>query len=325
MRAAWYSRFGAAAEVLEVGDLEPPVAGEGEVLVKVAASGVNPVDVKRRQGGRGAMETGRVIPHFDGAGVIEAVGEGGDPERVGERVWIYEAQWETPLGCAAEYVTVPSERAVFLPDDVDFAAGASLGIPAITAHRSVFADGPVEGQTILVTGGAGAVGRYAVQFAHLGGARVLTTVSSEAKAELAASAGAEMVIDYKSEDVAARVMEATDGAGVDRVVEVELGGNLETSLAVLKVNGVIASYASEGAPEPTLPFYPFLYKSIVLRHVLVFQVPEDGKVDAVLDIGEWIAGGAISHQIGQRFGLDEIVAAHEAVEGGAVGKVLVEI
>jgi NADPH2:quinone reductase len=325
MRAAWYSRFGAAAEVLETGEMETPVAGEGEVLVKVAVSGVNPVDVKRRQGGRGEMEASRVVPHFDGAGVIEAVGEGVDSERVGERVWVYEAQWGSPLGSSAECVAVPSERAVFLPDEADFADGACLGIPAITAHRSVFADGPVEGETLLVTGGAGAVGRYAVQFAHLEGARVLTTVSSEIKGELAAAAGADVVIDYKRDDVVARVMEATDGAGVDRVVEVELGGNLATSLAVLKVNGVIASYASEGVSEPTLPFYPFLYKSVVLRHVLVFQVPEDGKADAVTDITEWLAGGQISHHIGERFGLDEIAAAHQAVEGGAVGKVLIEL
>ena len=325
MRAAWYSRFGSAAEVLETGDVERPEPGEGQVLVKVAVSGVNPVDVKRRQGGRGEIEAARVIPHFDGAGVIEAIGEGVDTARIDERVWVYEAQWGTPLGCASEYVVVPSERAAFLPDDTDFADGACLGIPAITAHRCVFADGPVNGETILVTGGAGAVGRYAVQFAKLGGARVLATVSGTAKGELASQAGADVVIDYRREDVAARVREATDGAGVDRVVEVELGGNLGAALEVLKVNGVIAAYASEGVPEPALPFYPFLYKSLVLRHVLVFQIPEDGKADAVSDVTEWLAGGQVSHHIDQRFGLDEIVAAHQAVEAGAAGKVLIEL
>lgn len=325
MRAAWYSRFGAAAEVLETGIVEDIEVGDGEVLVRVSVSGVNPVDVKRRQGGRGEMDSPRVIPHFDGAGVIEAVGEGVDRARLGQRVWLYEAQWGTPRGSAAEYVTVPARRAAPLPEGADFAAGACLGIPAITAHRSVFADGPVNGLTVLVTGGAGAVGRYAIQFAKLGGAQVLTTVSSDEKAELASSAGAVEAINYKREDVADRVMELTDGEGVDRVVEVELGGNLAASLQILKVNGVIAAYASEGVPEPTLPFYPSLYKSVLMRHVLVFQVPEDGKSQAVADINRWMTEGRVSHHIGQRYPLAEIVAAHEAVEAGAVGKVLVEI
>jgi len=291
----------------------------------MVTSGVNPVDVKRRRGGRGGAEEPRVIPHFDGAGVIEATGEGVDPGRVGERVWIYEAQWGTPFGCAAEYATVPAARAVPLPEGADFATGACLGIPALTAHRAVFADGPVTDQTILVTGGAGAVGRYAIQFATLGGARVLTTVSSEAKGELARSAGCDGVIDYKQEDVAARVMDATDGAGVDRVVDVEMGGNLAPSLAILKVNGVIATYASEANPEPTLPFYPFLYKSVVLRFVLVFQVPEEGKAQATSDLTRWMVEGRLTHHIGERFALEDIAAAHVAVEAGAVGKVLVDI
>jgi NADPH2:quinone reductase len=325
MRAAWYSSFGDADTVLKTGEMERPEAGLGEVLVRMAVSGVNPVDVKRRQGGRGEMEAPQVIPHFDGAGVIEAVGEGVDSGRVGERVWIYEAQWGSPLGCAAEYAVVPAARAIALPEGTELAAGACLGIPAITAHRAVFADGPVTGQTILVTGGAGAVGRYAIQFAKLGGARVLATVSSEAKGELSRSAGCDSVIDYRQEDVAARVGELTESAGVDRVVEVEMGGNLETSLAVLKVNGVIATYASEANPEPTLPFYPFLYKSVVLRHVLVFQIPEEGKTQATSDITRWMAEGQISHHIGESFKLADIVAAHQAVEGGAVGKVLVEV
>ena len=326
MRAAWYSRFGAAAEVLETGIIDDPEVGDGEVLVRVSVSGVNPVDVKRRRGGRGSeMDSSRVIPHFDGAGVIEAVGNGVDRARVGERVWVYEAQWGTSNGSAAEYVSVPAERAAPLPEGTDFATGACLGIPAITAHRSVFADGPVDGRTVLVTGGAGAVGRYAIQFANLGGARVLTTVSSEAKAELALSAGAEEAINYKTEDVGSRVMELTAGEGVDRIVEVELGGNLATSLKVIKVNGAIAAYASEASPEPTLPFYLSLYKSMLIRHLLVFQVPDEDKAHAVADINRWMAEGRLSHNIGQHYPLAEIVAAHEAVEAGAVGKVLVEI
>lgn len=325
MRAAWYRQFGAAADVLETGDVQRPEAGAGEVLVRVSVSAVNPVDVKRREGGRGEMEAPRVIPHFDGAGLVEAVGEGVDSSRVGERVWLYEVQWGTPYGSAAEYVAVPAARAVPLADGTDFAEGACLGIPAITAHRGVYADGPVTGATVLVTGGAGAVGRYAIQFAKLGGAKVIASVSSTAKGELASSAGADVVVNYRNDDVVSRVMEATGGVGVDRIVEVELGGNLETSQAVLKVNGVIAAYASQANPEPMLPFYPFLYRSVVLRHVLVFQIPEEDKLRAVSDINRWMAEGNISHHIGQRFALNEISAAHEAVESGAVGKVLVEI
>ena len=325
MRAAWYASFGAAADVLETGEMETPSPETGEVLVRVSTSGVNPVDVKRRQGGRGEMEAPRVIPHFDGAGVIEAAGDGVDPSRVGERVWLYEAQWASPLGSAAEYCCVPSSRAVALPDETGFDAGASLGIPALTAHRSVFADGSVEGKSILVTGGAGAVGRYAIQFAKRGGARVLTTVSSDSKAEIAGAAGADTIIDYKQDDVAGRVMEATEGEGVDRIVEVELGTNLDTSLKIIKTNGVISTYASQADPEPTLPFYAFLYKSVTLHHVIVFLMPEEAKGQAVADITAWMSEGKISHQIGERFSLDEIAAAHEAVEGGAVGKVLIEI
>ena len=325
MRAAWYSRFGEAAEVLETGDIEAPEVGAGDVLVRVEVSGVNPVDVKRRQGGRGEMEAPKVIPHFDGAGTIEAVGEGVDSGRVGDRVWIYEAQWGSPLGSAAENVVVPSVRAVPLPDGTEATAGACLGIPALTAHRGVFSDGPVSGQSVLVTGGAGAVGRYAIQFAKLGGAKVFSTVSSEEKAELARSAGADEVIDYKTEDVAGCVLELTNGMGVDRIVEVEMGGNLATSLEILRVNGVIATYASEANPEPVLRFYPSLYKSLVLRHILVFQIPEEAKELAVADISGWMEAGQITHHIGERFSLDEIVAAHQAVESGAVGKVLVEI
>ena len=177
MRAVWYSNFGPAEEVLEVGELPAPGAASGEVLVRVAASGVNPVDVKRRLGGRGEMSAERVIPHFDGAGVIEAVGEGVPADRIGERVWLYEAQWGSDEGSAAEWVTLRQELAVPLSSETSFAEGAALGIPALTAHRCVLGDGPVEGRTILVTGGAGAVGGYAVQFAALSGAMVIATAA----------------------------------------------------------------------------------------------------------------------------------------------------
>lgn len=324
MRAAWYTRFGAAAEVLEVGEVEDPTPGPGQVRVRVACSGINPVDIKRRHGGRGNMPAPRVIPHFDGAGIIDAVGPDVDEGRVGHRVWVYDGNWKQFTGTAAEWLCLPAVRAVDLPDDVDFATGACLGIPAMTAHRCVFADGPVEGQTVLVTGGAGAVGSYAVQFAKLGGAQVIATISGGGKARRARECGADHVVNYRTEDVAARVREITGGRGADRIVEVDFGGNLETSIAALKANGVIAAYASDSALEPAVPFYRLVYRNITVHHVLVLDMPDAAKDQAVADITKWLAAGRLTHLVGQRFALDDIVAAHEAMEGGAYGKVLID-
>ncbi|HLI28100.1 MAG TPA: NADPH:quinone reductase [Chloroflexota bacterium] len=328
MRAAWYERKGPAREVLQLGELPPPTPGPGEVRVRVHFSGVNPSDTKNRSGWQGnlAMPFPRIIPHQDGAGVIDAVGEGVPATRAGERVWVYEAQLGRPFGTAAEYVVVPSEQAVPLPPGVDLAVGACLGVPAMTAHYCVFADGPVAGQTVLVTGGAGAVGCYAVQWAKLGGARVLATVSSEEKAAVARAAGADAVLNYRAEDVAARVLELTGGAGVDRVVEVAFGANLSVTQAVLKPNGVVAAYSSDAEPQPRLPFRAFLQKNAVIRTVLVYVMPRAAHAAAVRDITTALEAGRLQHLIGRRLPLAGIAAAHEAVEQGAVlGKVLVEI
>lgn len=323
MKAVWYDRFGPAREVLECGEMPEPRPGAGEVRVRVAVSGVNPIDVKRRLGGRGGMTAPRIVPHFDGAGTIDSVGPGVPGSRVGERVWVFKAQWQRDFGTAAELVTVPSECAVPLPETTSFAEGAGLGIPVLTAYPGVFADGDVAGQTILVTGGAGAVGRYAIQFAKLGGARVMTTVSNDDKAEIARAAGADQVINYRSEDVAKRVKELTDGTGVDRIVEVEFGGNLAASVAAIKPRGVIATYASQAVPEPKLPFYEMMYKNIVVRMIVTFGVADELQRRGVKDVTEWLRQGKLSHQVGETFPLAETVAAHEAVERHAVGKVLV--
>ena len=326
MRAAWHAEFGPAAEVLQIGDLDTPEPGEGEVLVRVRASGINPLDVKKRAGARGALEVDRAVPHYDGAGVIEAVGSGVDAGRMGDRVWLFEGQFGRWLGTAAEYISLPSSRAVLLPDAVSFAEGACLGIPALTAHRAVCADGSVAGQTILVTGAAGAVGSYAVQFAALSGATVIGTVSSDQKAERAVAYGAAHTINYKSEDVVARVKELTDGAGVDRVVEVELGGNMPVTSRVLKANAVIAAYASMAVPEATVPFYPFLRTGPKIEIVACFTVPEADKMQGVRDIGEWMAAGNLRHNVGPSFPLEDIVAAHQTVESGSViGGAVLEI
>ncbi|MGB0625429.1 MAG: NADPH:quinone reductase [Alphaproteobacteria bacterium] len=326
MRAAWYADFGAAKDVFEIGEQDAPVAGDGQVLVRVHASGINPLDVKRRAGERGPMIGDRMIPHFDGAGVIEAVGEGVDPARVGERVWLFEGHWKRADGTAAEYVVLDSSRANPLPDSQSFAEGACLGIPAMTAHPLVFTDGPVDGQTILVTGAAGAVGNYAVQMARNGGATVIGTVSSDEKAARAIEDGASHAINYKTEDVAARVMELTDGKGVDRVVEVELGGNIETTAKVLKTGGVIAAYASMAQPIVPFSFYGFLMKSPTLRIIGCFTMPEDFKMQSVADISRWMDEGKLTSRVAAEFPLDEISAAHEMVEAGRqVGGVVVTI
>jgi NADPH2:quinone reductase len=325
MRAVWYEQQGAAVDVLRIGDMDRPEPGPGELRVRLAASGVNPVDCKRRRGGRGAMDGPRVVPHFDGAGVVDALGDGVDGRRLGERVWIYQAQWDRAMGSAADAIALDAALAVRLPDNSGFDEGACLGIPAMTAHRCVFADGPVTGQTVLVTGGAGSVGRYAVQFAALGGARVIATVSSAEKAAVARAAGAHEVLDYKSEDVAERIKEITGAAGVTRIVEVEFGGNLETSLAVIADNGVIASYASDAVLEPALPFYRLAYANVTVRPVLVFAMPEEAKRRAIADITRWAESGELSHHMGPRFALEDCAAAHAAVEAGALGKVIVQI
>ena len=325
MRAVWYSAFGSAEEVLEAGETETPHAGPGEVRVRLHASGVNPVDVKRRAGGRGASDAPRVIPHFDGSGVIDELGEGVDPSRLGQRVWVYEAQWESDAGTAAEFVTLDETRAVPLPVTASFHDGACLGIPALTAHRCVFGDGSVNGQTLLVTGGAGAVGNYAIQFATLDGARVISTVSGPEKGRIAHAAGASDVVDYRQEPVGERVLDLTDGKGVDRVVEVEFGGNLSEALAATRIGGVIATYASQNDPEPKIPFYQLLYRNLAVRFEVVFMMPTESKLAAISDITGWLADGRLQHHVAETFPLEKAVLAHLAVEAGPVGKVVLDV
>ena len=325
MRAAWYDKVGAAAEVLKVGDLPIPEPGPGEVRVRVFASGLNPTDVKARVR-PGSMPGPRVIPHQDGAGVIDKVGAGVPASRVGERVWLYIVQWQRQWGTAAEYTVVPAQLAVRLPANTSFAEGACLGIPAVTAHRCLFADGPIAGHTVLVTGGAGAVGHYAVQLAKWAGARVIATVSSPEKAALAAAAGADHTVNYRTGDTAKEILALTGGAGVDRIVDVDFGGNLAVSAEAIKVNGVIASYASMGEREPKLPFYALMAKNATIQPVLIYTMPERAKDEGAADVLRLVEAGRLIHQIGARFPLEHIVQAHEAQESGKVtGNIVVEI
>jgi NADPH:quinone reductase len=327
MRAAWYERLGPAREVLSVGEMETPEPGPGEVRVRIYVSGMNPSDVKRRMGMRNqGMEYPRVIPHSDGAGVIDRVGEGIAPSRNGERVWTYKAQRGRPFGVAAEYCALPSDRAIHLPDNTSFAEGACLGVPGVTAHACVFGDGPVTGQTVLVSGGAGAVGNYAVQFAKWGSATVITTVSSDEKAAVAREAGADHVINYRRKDVVDRIRAITDGRGIDRVVEVAFGANLETNLAVLKPNRVIATYGNDAVPQPVLPVFALMAKNVTLRFVLMYVLPPEVEQAAQRDIVALCEAGVLKHRIWKRFPLDQIAAAHEAQESGAaIGNIVIEI
>ena len=325
MQAVWYEQLGPAEQVLQCGEIPVPQPQSGEVRVAVWVSGVNPIDVKRRLGGRGSMTAPRIVPHFDGAGIIDAVGEGVDSSRVGERVWLYETQWQRDSGTAAELVTLPQHLAVPLPDNADFSSGACLGIPALTAYGSLFAAGHVQGKTVLVTGGAGSVGRYAVQFAKLAGATVIATVSSESKAALASSAGADHVLNYRTTDIADEVLKLTSGKGVDHVTEVEFGGNLATNLSAVAVGGSIAAFASQATPEPQVPFYSLMYRSLAVYHVLVFQLSAALKAQAIADISRWLEQGKLTHHIAEVFPLKNTIAAHQAVEQGATGKVLIDL
>ncbi len=327
MIAAFYEKKGSAREVLRVGDLPDPQPGAGEVRVWIAASAVNPTDTKARSGkGNPAMPFPRVIPHQDGAGTIDRVGPGVAPERVGQRVWIYEAQWQRPSGTAAQLTTVPEENAVPLPDRVSFEEGACLGIPAITAHACLFSDGDIAGKTVLVAGGAGAVGYYAVQLARLAGARVMATVGSSEQQALVRQAGIEDVLDRREAGLSQRVLRAAGGRGVDRIVEVALGVNLPLDAEVLAPSGVISSYASDAAPEPAFPFRPFLLKNATVRFVLVYLVSREAHRAAVRDLSAHLAEGRLRHSIARRFPLSEIAAAHEAMEAGHLnGKVIVTL
>ena len=317
MRAAWYERTGPAREVLAVGEMPTPAPAPGEVLVRLATSGVNPSDWKTRGGSR-PMAGPRVIPHSDGAGVIEAVGDGVDPARIGERAWIWNGQWKRPFGTAAEYIALPAAQAVRLPDTTTFEAGACLGIPALTAWRAVQTDGGVRGGSVLVAGGAGAVGHYAIQMARLLGARqVIATVSSPAKAAHAREAGADAVIDYRTEEVAAHVRDLTSGRGVDRVVEVDLAANAALLPAVVARDGFCACYGS-GKPDMALPFGPLILSGVAIRFFIVYELPDAARAEGVAQLTAWLEAGALRHAVGATLPLAEIAAAHEAVERGDV-------
>lgn len=327
MRAATYTRTGSAREVLALEEIETPSAGPGEVRVKLSWSGVNPSDVKTRAGVRSAtLPFPRIVPHSDGAGVIDQVGEGIDPERIGQRVWIWNAAWGRPEGSAAQFVTLPARQAVPLPDNIPDDVGACLGIPALTAWHAVHVDGGVANKRVLVAGGAGAVGNYAVQMARLAGAtQVIATVSSDEKAALAKAAGADAIINYKTQDLVPAVLNLTGGQGVDRIIEVDLGANAARDIAMLKAEGDIVAYGS-GMPEIAVPFFPSIVKNIRLRFFIVYNLSPSDRATALAGLTALLEDGALMHNIAARLPLERIAEAHELVESGkVVGNVVLSI
>jgi NADPH2:quinone reductase len=327
MQAALYRTFGAAQDVLAVEAVEKPEPGPGEVLVRVHASGVNPSDVKKRAGAfPGLLDGGFIIPNSDGGGVIKEVGEGVDKSRIGERVWIYQGQHQRRFGTAAKFIAIDSRRVHRIPDGVDFETAACLGIPAMTAHRCVFADGHVSDQTVLVTGAAGRVGNYAVQWASRDGARVIATASNEVDEQACHEAGARKVVNHRDENLAAAILDANEGKAVDRVIDLEFGTNLGASVEALRTGGTIAAYGSAQSPEPVLPFYELMYKDLTVHFVIVYDMPESAKDHAVADIQRALRKDRLQHRIAAKYPLEEIATANDVVaEGKSRGAIILEI
>jgi NADPH2:quinone reductase len=317
MNAAWYEKQGPARDVLVVGTMPDVEPGPGEVRLRVAASGINPGDVKKRQDTFGVgMSYPRVIPHSDGAGTIDRVGEGVSASRVGQRVWCYAAQSYRPFGTAAEYVAVPSAQAVPLADGVSFEQGACLGIPGSTAHRAVHVAGPVAGRVVLVQGGAGAVGSCAVGLARVAGARALATVRSEADAAVAARAGAHEVLraDGRSTEEVVGRLRALAPRGLDHIVEVAFGANIAADVELLAVGGSLAAYAT-GDPSPAIPFWPLVFKNIRVYFLGSDDFPAEAKAAAAEGLNAALAAGWPGFVIDRRFPLSAIAEAHEYLEG----------
>lgn len=323
MIAASFAETGPSS-VIRVGEVQTPDPGPGEVRVRVAVSGVNPTDWKARSGATDRAMTPFRIPNQDGAGTIDAVGEGVDPARIGERVWVYFASQGRRWGTAAQFTLVPAERAVPLPDEASFDLGACLGIPAMTAYLCLVSDGPVEGRTVLVAGGAGAVGHYAIELARWMGARVIATASSDEKAAMAEAAGAHAVVRYRDPDATEQLAAAAPD-GIDRVIELALAANLELDLSALNPHASIVTYADDGGPPPQVAVRPLMLPNIVLRFFLIYTMPADAVRAAARAVGAAAAAGALTELPLHRFTLEQTAAAHDAVQAGAVGKVVIDV
>ncbi|MDP2016541.1 NADPH:quinone reductase [Hydrogenophaga sp.] len=325
MKAAWYRSNGLARDVLEVGELPTPQPGPGEVRVKLHTSGVNPSDVKSRL--KRPLIAERIVPHSDGAGVIDAVGDGVPASRVGERVWLWNAQWQRPMGTACEYVALPAQQAVALPDSVDFDAAACFGIPALTALQAVHLAGPLQGKTVLVTGAGNAVGHYVTQLAVLQGATVIGTAGAAARQQHARDAGAAHVIDYRREPVAAIVAELTEGRGADVVIDMDFSSTAALlPQKILKPHGQLVCYGSNQPGEVAVDFRTLLFSSIQLTFLVVYELLPQDRTSAIQALTGLLQAGQLRHTVAQTFSLDDIAAAHEAVEAGrVVGNVVIRL
>ncbi|MET0867328.1 MAG: NADPH:quinone reductase [Pseudorhodoplanes sp.] len=321
MRAFYYEAMGPARDVLRMGEVETPQPGSGEVRVRIATSGVNPSDVKSR--GLRKIAFPRVIPHSDGAGEIDAVGDGVSKSRVGERVWLWNGQWRRPSGTAAEFIVVPAVQAVPLPANISFEEAAGLGIPALTAWHAVELANAGPGIALLISGGAGSVSQYAIQFAKARGAVVITTISSTEKARIAREAGADHCIDYKLEDVGTRVSELTGGRGADAIIEMDLTANAKLIPVTLRPKGSVIIYGTQ--PEATIPAMFCLQNAIRLQFFLVYQLETDERARAIAAITRMLEQGKLINRVGPVFPFAETAAAHEAVERGTIGNVIVKI
>lgn len=326
MQAIWYEQTGTADEVLNYGEMDTLSPGGDEVVVEIKASGVNPSDVKTRAGARGPIQFPFVIPHSDGAGEIVGVGKNVDSGRMGERVWLWNAAWNRAYGTCAEKCVLPAQQAVVLPDCISFNHGACLGVPAMTAAYGIFGDGDVSGKTILVTGGAGAVGHYAVQLAKWGGAKVITTVSNDVKSDFAKMGGADITLNYKKDDVKVAIQDVTDGLGVDRILDVEFGGNIDVSKDIIKPHGVIATYGSMADPAPRIPFYELMFKSVSIKPYLVYILPDDARARMIDILTRVLKENRLSHTVHRTFPLNKTAAAHSYIEENEfIGKIVVTI
>lgn len=327
MKAITFDQFGEANDVLKIIDVEMPVAGAGEVLVKIHTSAPNPSDTNKRKGSFPALlEQGYVIPHSDGAGVVEAVGEGADAALIGKRVWIFNAQYGRRFGTGAQYVALGAEYVVELPEETNFAQGACLGIPVMTAHRCIYSDGDVAGKTIVVSGGAGRVGNYAIQFAKASGAKVIATIVEERDREACLEAGADAVVNGMDKDAAQQILAANAGERVDRIVEVQFGANLDLNLNIIALNGVIATYNSTIVREPVIPFFQMMYQCPTIKFVIVYAMPLEARLHAISDITRFLKEGKLNIRVAHEIPMAECAHAHELIEQGEVrGAIVVNI
>jgi len=318
MRAVCYSEFGSASDVLQQSEVPTPSVNAGEVLVRLTFSGVNPSDAKARSGNRPGVTKPAfpiIVPHSDGSGIIESVGEGVDTNRKGQRVWIWNGQWQRPFGTAAEYIALPADQAVALPDLVSLETGATLGIPGLTAAHCVFGGGDIAGQTVLVSGGSGAVGHNAVQLAKWGGARVIATASESGK-DRTIAAGADHCLDYADPDLSTTITDLTKGAGVDRAIEVEFGRNAVLLGEVMAPGGTVAAYGSGQDMTPTLPFGNYLFKALTIDITLIYILSEQKRAVAIEQLHSALSRGALTPAIHEIMPLSDCAKAHDTVMAG---------